>query len=100
MVLREKMKSVDLEDKWVKLNKRNLQEIKKINDLKKIERQKDFTLKKSFMESINNLTEKDITPIKESVVESRITLFNYLDEITKNESNKRRRIAFNLFNWR
>ena len=35
------------------------------------------------MESINNLTEKDITPIKESVVESRVTLFNYLDGITK-----------------
>jgi len=70
-------------DKWVKLNKQNLQEIKKITDLKNIERQKDFTLKKSFMESINNLTEKDITPIKESVVESRVTLFNYLDGITK-----------------
>ena len=70
-------------DKWVKLNKQNLQEIKKITDLKHIERQKDFTLKKSFMESINNLTEKDITPIKESVVESRVTLFNYLDGITK-----------------
>jgi polyphosphate kinase 2 len=70
-------------DKWVKLNKQNLQEIKKITDIKNIERQKDFTLKKSFMESINNLTEKDITPIKESVVESRIILFNYLDGITK-----------------
>lgn len=70
-------------DKWVKLNKQNLQEIKKITDLKNIERQKDFTLKKSFMESINNLTEKDITPIKDSVVESRVTLFNYLDGITK-----------------
>ena len=31
-------------DKWVKLNKQNLKEIKKINDLKNIERQKDFTL--------------------------------------------------------
>lgn len=70
-------------DKWVKLNKQNLQEIKKITDLQYIERQKDFTLKKSFMESINNLTEKDIIPIKESVVESRVTLFNYLDGITK-----------------
>tara|TARA_R100000951_G_C2517009_1_gene142185 strand:- start:207 stop:569 length:363 start_codon:yes stop_codon:yes gene_type:complete len=35
------------------------------------------------MESINNLTEKDITPTKESVVESRIIVFNYLDGIIK-----------------
>ena len=70
-------------DKWVKLNKENLQEIKKITSLKNIERQKDFTLKRSFMESINNLTEKEIIPIKESVVESRVTLFDYLDGLSK-----------------
>ena len=70
-------------DKWVKLNKENLQEIKKITNTKNIERQKDFTLKRSFMESINNLTEKEITTIKESVVVSRVTLFDYLDELSK-----------------
>ena len=35
------------------------------------------------MESINNLTEKEIIPIKESVVESRVTLFDYLDGLSK-----------------
>jgi len=70
-------------DKWVKLNKKNLQEIKKISRKKNIERQKDFILKKSFMESVENLSEKDITPIKESVVESRVILFNHLDLLSK-----------------
>ena len=35
------------------------------------------------MESINNLTEKEITTIKESVVVSRVTLFDYLDGLSK-----------------
>ena len=71
-------------DKWVKLNKKNLQEIKKISQKKNIERQKDFILKKSFMESVENLSEKDIHPITENVMESRVILFNHLDLLTNN----------------
>ncbi len=70
-------------DKWVKLNKENIQEIKKITEVKNIERQKDFILKKSFMESINNLTEKDISPVKNSVLENRVTLFTYLNNLSE-----------------
>ena len=71
-------------DKWVKLSKEQIVEIKKFKTNTKKEVQKDYVLKKSFIESIEKLTEKNIQPVKGNVIENRKKLFNYLDELNKN----------------
>jgi hypothetical protein len=73
-------------DKWVKINQKKLQEINNLNKTKKINTQKDFMLKKSFIESVEKLKEEDIKPVNGTIIENRKEVFKYLDELSENKT--------------
>lgn len=73
-------------DKWVKINQKKLQEINNLNKTKKNNTQKDFMLKKSFIESVEKLKEEDIKPVNGTIIENRKEVFKYLDELSENKT--------------
>jgi len=73
-------------DKWVKINQKKLQEINNLNKTKKNNTQKDFMLKKSFIESIEKLKEEDIKSVNGTLIKNRKEVFKYLDELSENKT--------------